>query len=76
MKYTSTRGLVTDATFEDVLFSGYAADGGLFLPADIPKLTKEDILRWSRLSYPDLVKELLGVYITEEEIPRADICCK
>jgi len=73
MRYISTRGLVTDATFEDVIFSGYAPDGGLFLPADIPKITKEDILRWSSLSYPELVKELMAIYITEEEIPRADI---
>ncbi len=38
MYYCSTRGGVKEATFESVARSGYADDGGLFMPHTIPSL--------------------------------------
>jgi hypothetical protein len=31
MKFVSTRGGISSVTFEEALFSGYAADGGLLV---------------------------------------------
>ena len=38
MKYTSTRDATKFYTFEEALFSGYARDGGLFVPEQLPNL--------------------------------------
>nr|XP_033808111.1 threonine synthase-like 2 isoform X2 [Geotrypetes seraphini] len=73
MKYTSTRGGESDVDFGDVLFAGYAPDGGLFMPQDIPRLDKDTLLKWSAFSYPDLVKEVCTIFVPSELIPRQDL---
>ncbi|XP_064007756.1 threonine synthase-like 2 isoform X1 [Pogoniulus pusillus] len=69
MQYVSTRGGVGTADFEGALFSGYAADGGLFMPQRIPVLEGDTLRRWSRLSYRELVKELCSLFIPAALIP-------
>ncbi|GAV00237.1 hypothetical protein RvY_11119 [Ramazzottius varieornatus] len=56
-------------SFEDVLLMGFAPDGGMFLPAQLPSLDKDTIGRWSRLSYPDLVVAISQLFISPTEIP-------
>ncbi|XP_028938777.1 threonine synthase-like 2 isoform X4 [Ornithorhynchus anatinus] len=73
MRYVSTRGLTPSVDFEGALFSGYAPDGGLFVPAEIPRLDEDTLRRWSVLPYPGLVKELCSLFITPELIPREDL---
>lgn len=68
MKYCSTRGKVSGLSFEDVLFSGFLADGGMALPEDIPPVTKETLLSWAGLSYRDLVLKIVPMFVSEEEI--------
>lgn len=36
MTYKSTRGKLSGHTFEETLLSGYAPDGGLFVPTQLP----------------------------------------
>ena len=38
MRYISTRGKAPELGFEDVLLSGLANDGGLYIPKEWPKL--------------------------------------
>ncbi|XP_053560262.1 threonine synthase-like 2 isoform X2 [Bombina bombina] len=73
MKYTSTRGGATGVDFQDVLFSGFAPDGGLFMPEEIPKLDSKTIEAWSLFSYIELVKEICSLFIPLESIPRTDL---
>ena len=40
MRYISTRGN-DSATFEDAISRGYARDGGLYMPREIPKVDSE-----------------------------------
>ncbi|XP_063257470.1 threonine synthase-like 2 isoform X3 [Prinia subflava] len=70
MEYISTRGATTAVGFEGALFSGYAPDGGLFMPQRIPSLDRDTLLRWSSLSYPELVKELCSLFVPAELVPR------
>lgn len=56
--------------FEGALLSGYAPDGGLFMPQSIPSLDRDTLRRWSSLSYPGLVKELCSLFIPAELVPR------
>merc|ERR1719209_369698 len=73
MKYISSRGLESGLTFQEVLFSGYAKDGGLYFPEKIPKMTAETLQEWKNLSYPDIVKNVMGMFIGEEDIPKDDL---
>ncbi|XP_074188408.1 threonine synthase-like 2 isoform X1 [Rhinolophus sinicus] len=73
MWYVSTRGMAPRVDFEGALFSGYAPDGGLFMPEELPQLSRETLHQWSTLSYPSLVKELCALFIGPELIPREDL---
>ncbi|XP_006902079.1 PREDICTED: threonine synthase-like 2 [Elephantulus edwardii] len=73
MKYVSTRGVAPCVDFEGTLFSGYAPDGGLFMPEELPQLDRETLLKWSALSYPSLVKELCALFIGPALITRDDL---
>ncbi|XP_043093221.1 threonine synthase-like 2 [Puntigrus tetrazona] len=70
MRYCSTRAGVQGRSFRDVLFSGYAADGGMFVPETVPSLSAETLRSWSRLSYQELLCEICSLFIPEQEIPR------
>ena len=73
MKYRSTRGKAKAESFEDVLFSGYASDGGLFMPEKIPLVGKTTLEKWRNLSYLELCKEVMSLFIPSEEIPAKDL---
>lgn len=76
MKYKSTRGDVTGQTFEEALFTGYAADGGLILPETIPKIDAKELTSWAKLSYVELAKKIISLYVDEDEIPSSDLSGK
>ena len=39
MRFVSTRGGVEPKTFEDVILTGLAPDGGLFVPEQLPQFS-------------------------------------
>lgn len=71
MKYTSTRDASISCSFEEALCSGYAPDGGLFVPESLPSLSWETLQAWSSLSYPDLTFALLRLLIDVKEVDDA-----
>lgn len=73
MKFLSTRGGVRDASFEDALLSGYASDGGMFLPESIPRLSREEMSSWASFTYSQVVEEVLKLYISPEEMTRDEL---
>lgn len=73
MKYCSTRGGVRGLTFQDAILCGWASDGGILLPETIPQVPSEKLQVWSKLSYVELFKAVLPVFISEEEIPQQSI---
>ncbi|XP_032509533.1 threonine synthase-like 2 isoform X2 [Phocoena sinus] len=73
MWYVSTRGMAPRVDFEGALFSGYAPDGGLYMPEKLPQLDRDTLRQWSVVSYPSLVKELCSLFIGPELIPRDDL---
>ncbi|XP_060165605.1 threonine synthase-like 2 isoform X2 [Globicephala melas] len=73
MWYVSTRGMAPRVDFEGALFSGYAPDGGLYMPEKLPQLDRDTLRQWSVVSYPSLVKELCSLFIGPEIIPRDDL---
>ena len=62
MLYYSTRGLVGSKDFSEVLHSGLAGDGGLFVPKFIPKLDIEILNKWRYLRYEELAIEIISLF--------------
>ena len=50
MKYISTRGQAPELTFEEAMLTGLARDGGLYLPAEIPVMTQDEIAAAGRVA--------------------------
>ena len=63
MKYFSTRGNSQPLNFIDVLTSGTAKDGGLYVPEDFPKFSSEEIADFETASYQELASHLLYPYV-------------
>ena len=63
MKYISTRGIAPELDFDDVLITGLARDGGLYVPKEWPKFSKNEIESMRELSYSDLSIEIMKPFI-------------
>lgn len=72
MKYISTRGDAPSLSFEDVVLTGLAGDGGLYLPETLPKFSKEEIASWAGLSYRELAFKIIAPFV-DGEIPDQDL---
>ncbi|KZY63261.1 threonine synthase [Oleiphilus sp. HI0068] len=71
MKYISTRGEAPPLSFEDVLLTGLAPDGGLYVPETLPRFTQEEIASWAGLPYSQLAFNVMYPFV-EGEIPEDD----
>jgi threonine synthase len=54
MKYLSTRGAAPALSFDEVLLTGLAEDGGLYLPESWPQLGPEEIRGFAGLDYGEV----------------------
>ena len=63
MKYISTRGGVEPKSFEEVVLTGLAEDGGLFVPEQLPKFSTEEIASWGELSYEELALKIITPFV-------------
>jgi len=66
LKYISTRGGGIPQTFEQVLLTGLAPDGGLYVPAELPHFSQEELASWKNLSYPELALKIVSPFIGED----------
>lgn len=53
--------------------TGLAADGGLFVPAEIPRLPAGFESDWAKLSFQELAFKILRLYVSSSEIPDEDL---
>lgn len=72
MKYISTRGGCPDQTFKQVLLTGLAPDGGLFVPKELPHFSAGEIASWRDLDYPELALKIITPFIGDE-IPAPEL---
>ncbi len=63
MRYISTRGKAPAQTFEQVLLTGLAPDGGLYVPEQLPSFSKEEMEQMASLSYPELAHKIITPFI-------------
>ena len=62
MRYHSTRNLGHYKTFDEVLVSTYAPDGGLYVPEKVPLLTSSQFCEMKNLTFPEVCAEILHLY--------------
>ncbi|MCB1614922.1 MAG: threonine synthase [Pseudomonadales bacterium] len=72
MKYISTRGKAPKLGFEDVLLTGLASDGGLYVPDKLPFYSPKQIASWAGLSYQQLAYKLIKPFVGSS-IPARDL---
>ena len=65
MLYSSTRGNSPSVNFLEVLTSGVAPDGGLYLPEEIPLFNKDELKSYESLTYNQLALKLLHPYMDD-----------
>ena len=72
MKYISTRGRAPALNFEQVLLTGLAADGGLYVPESLPEFSRDEIAAMAALDYPQLAQKIITPFV-EDCIPAEDL---
>jgi threonine synthase len=75
MRYVSTRGAAPELGFEDVMLTGLARDGGLYVPAWIPQLAPGEIAALAGLSYEEaafrVMRPFVGGAFADDELAEA-----
>tara|TARA_R110002072_G_scaffold57623_1_gene148017 strand:- start:1572 stop:2969 length:1398 start_codon:yes stop_codon:yes gene_type:complete len=72
VKYISTRGRAPALNFEQVLLTGLASDGGLYVPESLPEFSRDEIAAMAALDYPQLAQKIITPFV-EECIPAQDL---
>lgn len=72
MKYISTRGEAPVLDFEEVLLTGLAVDGGLYVPETLPTFTPDEIADMAGLDYPQLAHRIIAPFVGDC-VPEEDL---
>ena len=71
VRYISTRGVAPELDFDDVLITGLARDGGLYVPKEWPRFSKAEIESMKSLTYSELAVKIMEPFIGDN-IPTDD----
>lgn len=72
MRYVSTRGEAPELAFEDVLLTGLARDGGLYVPAQWPEFSEAELASLRGKPYADVALAVIAKF-TGDEVPLAEL---
>ena len=72
LRYVSTRGEAPSLGFSDVLLAGLARDGGLYVPAEWPTLTTEEIADFAGKPYAEVAFRVISRF-TGDDIAASDL---
>lgn len=71
MRYVSTRGQSPELSFEETMLTGLAPDGGLYVPAEVPVLSRDVINAMAGQSYENVaftvMRPFVGDTFSDEE---------
>lgn len=63
MRYISTRGQAPALSFEEVVLTGLAPDGGLYVPENYPQMSKDEIADLAGLPYHEVAFRVMRPYV-------------
>lgn len=72
IKYISTRGHSQRLDFKDVIFEGLAPDGGLYVPEEWPKFTRDEIKSFSDKPYQEIAFDVISKF-TDDSLSSIDL---
>ncbi len=72
LKYVSTRGEAPELNFSEVLLTGLARDGGLYLPKEFPQLSAEEISGFAGKPYSEVALKVIAPFVGDC-IPENDL---
>ena len=76
MLYTSTRDKTVHVTSAQAIARGISADGGLFVPEEIPQISASLLQELSGLDYISRAKRILALYLTDFTAEEIDRCVR
>ena len=65
MYYKSTRDSSVKITSAEAIVQGISADGGLFVPSEIPSITMDEIVKLGDMSYAERAAYIFAKYLTD-----------
>lgn len=65
MYYKSTRDSGVKMTSAEAIVQGISADGGLFVPSEIPSISMEEIIKLGDMSYSQRAAYIFAKYLTD-----------
>ncbi len=74
MKYISTRNKNIEFDSASAIKRGISADGGLFWPAQFPKVTEDELLKLAKGDYLERAKFVLSKFLTDYTEKEIDHC--
>lgn len=66
MRYISTRGGAPALNFEEVVLTGMASDGGLYVPETIPQFSHDEIAAMAGLPYTEIAFRVMKPFVGGE----------
>ena len=63
MRYISTRGQAPALGFEDVVLTGLASDGGLYVPETLPQFSAEELTAMAGESYAEIAFRVMKPFV-------------
>lgn len=52
---------------------GLGTDGGLLLPETMPRVDDHELKRWADLAFAPLAVEIISLFVSQQDIPKADL---
>jgi len=71
--FVSTRGGDVPVRFDQAVLKGFADDGGMFMPQEIPRLSLRELRNWQSLGYVELARQVLRRYVDASVVPDQDL---
>jgi threonine synthase len=69
VEYVSTRGTAPPVRFSDALLAGLAPDGGLYVPRQWPKLSRQDIAGIAGRAYEEVAAGIIQRFVGDDLSP-------
>ena len=66
MRYVSTRGQAPALSFEEVVLTGMASDGGLYVPETLPHFSAQELADMAGLSYAEIAFRVMKPFVNGE----------
>ncbi len=66
MKYISTRGNFSSVSAIEAIKLGMVPDGGLFVPKEIPLISKNQLENWKNLPYNQLAHNIFQLFLSDD----------